>query len=256
MKKLLKGFGKLSTGQKVEFVLALLITLMLTIGIPVFAWFIYSNRLETMTKIKEPDNLDIRAGNFDQIINFELRNIDIEDIKENQTSQCYVFSVSAGDYKIPYILQLAYTRNIPFKYSLWKAEQVESGRVGIVQYHPLSDPDDITYYEKKTELELVPQNTDSESKAYFGRELALSEGTYYDKTYVEGDTPEIYAIPIYMQTAAITPDNNESNQHDYFILELSWDEEAAAATGFTKWNKAENNKETDIIYISASRTTG
>ncbi|MGN0593733.1 MAG: hypothetical protein ACI4I6_01125 [Hominimerdicola sp.] len=257
MKKLSKKFHKLNNTQKIEFVIASLLTLTLFIGFPVYAWFSHSNDLETMTKIKEPDNLDIRAGNFDQIVNFDLSDIDIEEMAKNGTSKCYVFSVSAGDYKINYDLQLAHTTNIPFKYTLWEATQVSADGTDIVQYHPLDDETDVTYYRKENKIELEALNADDENADLFGRTLAQSSGDYYDTTYDENDKPEIYAVPMYLKTTTpITPQNKESSdQHDYFILELEWDE-AQAETGFTKWNKAENNKETDIIYITAVRSTG
>ena len=60
---------------------------------------------------------------------------------------------------------------------------------------------------------------------------------------------------MYLKTAEpITP--TEKGDHDYFILQLDWDGAAVTEGNFAQWNKAENNKETDIIYISASRTTG
>lgn len=256
MKKIADNFHKLNKVQKIEFVFALLFSLLIVVGLPVYAWFNYTNNLETMTKVKEPDNLDIRAGNFDQIVNFELSNIDIEDMAKNRTSQCYVFSVSAGDYKINYNLQLAHTTNIPFKYTLWKATQVQSDGEGIVQYHPLDDDTDITYYRKDSKIELEALNADNGNVDNYGRTLAQASGTYYNETYSGDDKPEIYAVPMYLKTKnPITPENKGSDEHDYFILELEWDGKESA-TNFTKWNKAENNKETDIIYISASRSIG
>lgn len=256
MKKIIDKLHALNTIQKIEFVIALLLSLITVIGFPVYAWFSHTNNIETMTKIKEPDNLDIRAGNFDQIVNFDLSDIDIEDMAKNSKSKYYIFSVSAGDYKIKYDIQLAHTTNIPFKYTLWKATQVQSSDgENIVQYHPLNDDTDITYYKKGNEIELEALNADNDSKSNFGRTLAETNGTYYDITYSTGDQPEIYAVPIYLQTKSpIDPQNKGSDQHDYFILELQWDEELAA-TSFSKWNKAENNKETDIIYITVSRST-
>ena len=114
-----------------------------------------------------------------------------------------------------------------------------------------------TYYYKIGEnVSLSPLNADSANKAYYGREIAKNGDTYYNKTYEdENDAPEIYAVPVYLQSTTITPTDKGEDAHDYFILKIEWDQESAA-TNFTKWNKAENNKETDIIYITASRSTG
>lgn len=262
MNKLIQKFNKLNNIQKVEFVLASLLTLALMVGIPVFAWFSSVNKMETMTKVKEPENLDIRAGHYHPIINFELSDINIEEMGKNGTAEYRVFSVSAGDYKIPYILQLAHTTNIPFKYSIYKATEVDSEGTDTVAYKPIyKDPDDDTtdgttyYYKKGDEVTLTPLNVDSDNEEYYGRGLAKKGDTYYNKTYdSDGDAPEIYAVPVYLQSDTITPSDKGEDAHDFFILEIEWDSETAA-TNFSKWNKAENNKETDIIYISASRAT-
>ena len=114
----------------------------------------------------------------------------------------------------------------------------------------------MTYYKKDASpLELTPLNADEGNTSHYGRVIAQSNGTYYDKTYLDGDQPEIYAVPMYLKTATpVTP--TEKGDHDYFILQLDWDITAATESAFAQWNKAENNKETDIIYISASRSTG
>lgn len=264
MNKILQRFNKLNNVQKAEFVLASLFTLALIMGMPVFAWFSSVNKMETMTKVKEPENLDLRAGHYHSIINFELSDINIEEMGKNGTAEYRVFSVSAGDYKIPYILQLAHTTNIPFKYSIYHATEAATAGADTVPYKPLyKDPDDPTtdgktyYYQIGDEVSLEPLNGDTENNEYYGRELGIkgNGNTYYRKTYDENnDSPEIYAVPVYLQSATITPTDKGENAHDYFILKIEWDQ-GTANTNFTKWNKAENNKETDIIYITASRST-
>ena len=261
MNKVLQKFNKLNNIQKVEFVIASLLTLALMVGMPVFAWFSSANKMETMTKVKEPENLDIRAGRYHSIINFELSDINIAAIEKNETAEYRVFSVSAGDYKIPYILQLAHTTNIPFKYSIYHATEVPTAGEDTVPYKPLyKDPDDpttdgITYYYKIGEkVSLTPLNADSENKTYYGREIAKKGDAYYNRTYNNNDDAEIYAVPKYLQSDTITPTDKGENAHDFFILKIEWDSEADE-TNFTKWNKAENNKETDMIYITASRGT-
>lgn len=143
MKKIVESFRALNTIQKIEAVIAAVITAALFVGFPVYAWFSYSNELETLTRVQEPDNLDIRAGDYQPIVNFDLSGIDIEDMSRNGTTECHVFSVSAGDYKIKYNLQLAHTTNIPFKYTLWKAERIddltEYNVSDLVVYQPIKD---------------------------------------------------------------------------------------------------------------------
>lgn len=263
-KILKKKFSELSTGKKVQAIIASVFTVALLIALPVYAWFALGGKLEAFTKIKEPDNLDIRAGHYDAVKYFSLNDIDIESIASG-TPHRVVFSVSAGDYKIPYQIQLAHTTNIPFKYRIYRAKEWDSA-------HKPANPDvtyiseplknqgateaDYTFYYTKVgdAIDLTAKNADSSSSGTYGRTLALGSGTYYDNTYDDGDTPEVYAVPIYEQSGRITYDSE--SDHDYFILEISFDTSATAKEGFSEWNAADNKKETDMIYLTASRYSG
>lgn len=255
IKILYKNFQKLDAERKAECVIAAIFTLFLLMGIPVYAWFSYSKQMETLTKIKAPTSLDIRAGNKDAIENLELKNIDIEDIKKNGNPKRYVFCVRTGNINATYDIQLAHTTNIPFTYTLYRAREVKEGTSGIdVDYTPLAYPDQHTYYKKEDELTLTMLNPDTGNISQYGRTLALKgeDGGYYSQTYDVADgTPEIYAIPVYSRVSDI---RTLDEDYDFFILELGWDD-TANGTNFDKWNKADNNKETDMIYISASLHT-
>lgn len=249
-----KSISKLTDIQRIECVIAAIITFALIIAVPSYAWFSYSRQMETMTKVKAPASLDIRAGNKDAIENFELRDIDIEDIKTNG-SKCYVFCVQTGSTEAHYDIQLAHTTNIPFTYSLYRADKVEDIQEGFdVDYTPLNDSTYHTYY-KKSELvsmEVLNPDDDSENITRYGRTLAQKGDGYYNITYDEADDePEIYAIPLYSQAINL---ETRKEDYDFFILELSWNN-VSSETEFDKWNQAVNNKETDIVYISASKHT-
>ncbi|MCR5461069.1 MAG: hypothetical protein K6F51_14440 [Acetatifactor sp.] len=262
MKKLKQYFLQLKMIRRVELVLSILCTVFLLVIFPAFAWFSYVNRMETMTKIKEPDNLDIKAGNFDQIINFEIRDVDIEKMVETGVSEYRVFSVSAGDYMISYYLQLAHTTNIPFTYKIYRATRLDEAGDGsgvTVQYHPLDNADAVTEYQfdpAVDEITLTLKNGDASNESHFGRTLAMrGEDTYYKRTYAENDDPEIYAVPLYYESERIIPTQKEKGDHDYFVLEIGWAGSPSDETGFKEWNKAVNNKETDIVLLTASRST-
>lgn len=84
--------------------------------------------------------------------------------------------------------------------------------------------------------------------------FCVNDTTYND----ENDDPQIYAVPMYLKTATpINPSGDKSavDNRVYYVLELSWNE-TDKGENFTQWNKAENNKETDNIFITASRSTG
>ncbi len=266
MKRLREGFRTMNTVKKIEAVAAVILTLAIIAGVPVLAWLTTSTKVEVLTKVKQPTNLDIRAGNYDPIINFDLRDIDIEtpdhvDAVNNKASKYYVFSVSAGSYKIPYIIQVAHTTNIPFTYKLYKATRLDKSasleNILYTVYHRLNESAaEGTPYKIEGENLLV--NTLNGDSSQYGRQLGLGSGYYYGETYLNTDTPQIYAVPVYHQTGTITWDENQLDidEPDYYVLELEWDTGASAGpAGFTQWNKAVNNKETDIIYISAAKAT-
>lgn len=256
-------FKKLRRRQKVELITASVLSVALLISIPVYAWFAKNKKLETMTKIQEPGEIVIRSGRSlspseaDPIVNFEMQDIDIKSISEGKAKQ-YVFSVMPGEYNTRYDIQLAHTTNIPFTYSLYKASEVDTTNLTAAQisnlavYHPRTDKTKTTYYQKVgNAISMVDKNLDNGS---YGRYIAKKDDSYYDETYSEGDDPEIYAVPVYSQTENYLSHQNESDDYDYYILELGWDDGSETAnSAFDKWNNAENNKETDMIYITASR---
>ena len=102
-------------------------------------------------------------------------------------------------------------------------------------------------------------NGDTANNSHYGRKIALnndSDGGYYcySKTYDSGDTPQIYAVPLYSKTNTLTYE--ATDDYDFFILEVVFNGDNDDTNhAFYKWNKAENNKETDIIYISAYSTS-
>ena len=260
MNKAIEKFKKLTRIQQVEFVIASLLSLALLIALPVYAWFSYSNKVETLTKIKEPNLLDIRSGNAEPIVNFDLRDVNIEEMKDGTTYR-YVFCVITEDSNISYDLQLAHTTNIPFDYKIYKAEKLDSKPADgteYAEYHPLGEEENKTYYSKGDEVELTTLNADEASAATYGRTIAKQgQGEeWYDKTYDNGDTPQAYAVPLYLKTASpFKHEASNKDDPDYFILELTWNGSENDTTDYAQWNKAENNKETDIIYITAGRSS-
>ena len=87
---------------------------------------------------------------------------------------------------------------------------------------------------------------DDEENYYVENEiLANPSGTYYGRTYSTYTYTNKYAVPLYWQSGTtvddkIEPTNVVDNSfYDYYILRVRWSETRV------------NNKETDIIYISA-----
>ena len=264
--KIIDDFKKLRRRQKAELIAASVLTAALLIALPVYAWFSYNKNLETLTKIQEPGEIIIRSGRSlkldeaDPIVNFEMQDIDIEAISEGRPQQ-YVFSVMPGEYSIGYDIQLAHTTNIPFTYTLYKATEVdttnktEEQKAELTVYHPRDDKTISTYYQKNgAAISMYDLNLDN---GIYGRRIATTDDECYDETYDENDRPEIYAVPVYSQSATQYHSGDNSDSYDYYILELGWDSGSGVSNdAFKKWNDKDNNKETDMIYITASRHVG
>lgn len=273
-KSLKKYFEDLSAGKKVQLIVASLLTLVLLVGIPTYAWFSLSSRVETLTKIKAPTTLDIKAGHAYSVQYVDLSDIDVtKNLEGGVGHKDYIFAVKAGS-SSAYDIQLAHTTNIPFTYTLYRAEELgdsttlnsePSGNVATFEYRGEGVQTAITYYygyASNTATTLIPVNTEDAAElkltelnpdsGNYGRiiaeNIAGTEKIYSKYTkYSNSDNPEIYAVPLYSQHTGITTWNAEG---DYFILRISWDTRNDN-TAFAAWNAAANNKETDMIYISA-----
>ena len=276
-KSIREKYKDLSRMQKIQFIMASLLTLFLLIGIPTYAWFALSSKVETLTKIKAPTTLDIKAGHAYSVQYIDLSDIDVtKNLNDGVGHKDYIFAVKAGN-SSAYDIQLAHTTNIPFTYTLYRAKELgdsttldsePSGNVATFEYRGEDAQTTTTYYygyASNTAATLTPVNTANEailtltdlnpdpaSDAAYGRTIAEkydgTDGIYSGKTkYTGSDDPEIYAVPLYSQHTGITTWDSDG---DYFILRISWDTRNDN-TAFAAWNAAANNKETDMIYISA-----
>lgn len=253
MNRIKEIFQNLNKMQKIQAILASIVSILFLVEIPIYAWFaLSSNKAETMTKIQEPKNLDIRAGNAESIEYFDLNDINIEEITADSPKR-YVFCVVTGSNKTLYDIQIAHTTNIPFTYSLYRAVVGTAYDAGAVAYTTHDDNPQTIYYKSVGEkLKLNPLNADDANTSNYGRTLGIKDidDKCYKLVYGTDDSPEIYAVPKYEKVKELeTKDPN----HDFYILELGL--EGEDADGFSQWNINKNNKETDIIYITASRTT-
>lgn len=288
--KQFKKFKMLNKRQKAEFIIASVLSVSFLIALPSYAWFASNKNLETITKIKQPGDIIIRAGKAidpqeaDPIVNFEMKDIDIEKIADG-TPQRFVFSVYPGVYRLNYNLQIAHTTNIPFTYKIYKATAPDTTGWTQAQideltvYTPATAPENKTYYQitayNNNSVEIPMDTLNEDTSSTYGKTAKTNDNgdnhKCYSQTYYidsntgdgdDSDTPDIYAIPIYMQThESITPHSIESNDeddgYDYYILELGWEEnDENASSSYKAWNEAVNNEETDIIYITAESSAG
>lgn len=199
--------------QKVQFVLALAVTAMLAAVLCTLAWLSYSRSLLTATSVNMP-SLWLNGKKGEAATSIALDNIDVVG---TDSKECVFSVVSTTD--TPYMIQLAYTQNIQFEYTVYPA----------------------TY------------SVDENGDASYARQTALiwtklpRERTKAE-VYAAEDTVHVAANPQYLQTQPIDPKDPPTTFSDngrfhvqYYILEITWDLNA----------RPENNKETDMVYLSA-----
>lgn len=157
-------FNKLPVSMKVRIIAAILITIVLMVAIPVYAWFANQKKAAEMYKIQYPNSLYINAAHREDQIYFDLDSVNVNELERDSNgdviyytdetytdhktkevdgetvydktgvtkvirSQKYVFSVF-GTNTEKFKLQLAYTNNNQFKYNLYSATEQDTKPAG------------------------------------------------------------------------------------------------------------------------------
>ncbi len=125
--------------KKIQFITALVLTIILLVGYPAYSWFKFQRSIERFEKISTPNSLYITAGRLEDSKNFEVDNVDVTAYwyddsgtpDSRVTYQDYVFSV-AGDYVSDYTLQFAHTTNNNYTYEIFRADVTNSKPSGIL----------------------------------------------------------------------------------------------------------------------------
>lgn len=198
---------------KIRYLMAIFAAVMLLIAIgSTLAWMQYSRTLQTLTLVRV-SYLDI-VGPDKNTMAMNLGDVDVS----SPGNKAYIFGVESNNVE-QFLLQLAYTTNIPFTYEVYQAEKLETG------------------------TSAGNSVTDNESGVSFsyGEKLNLTEkqdqnATYGTYTYVQNN-----ARPKYCQAGPISINNGGTK---YFILKITWGADAASVT----------NKETDMVYLTVERS--
>lgn len=261
LKKIIDKVNKLSLSVKIQLVIAIICTM----AIPVYAWFAYQDRIEALSKVKEPPSINLASGGEDPALYITLENIDVNTTNHEKY---VVFSVEPGKYSA-YDIQLTHTTNIPFTYELYRVRQDNEN--GTIEYTDHS----IDVNGGKTELKYsimttaagttngkitlkdINQNDDSPNRI-LGDENELE--TYSRRNYNTGtDEVNQYVEPIYSVARRIpqlSVGDDGSSDRDYYAIKITWQVNPNIGVDDADyWNYAFNNKETDIIYISAKQNT-
>ena len=227
--------------------------------VAVYAWFFYTRQLETLTWLKTPIQLDIRSGNTHDIAYLDMGSIDAD------TSDCtveYVFSVYGEPVDI-YSLQLAYTTNIPFYYDIYRANlssdstKNEAGSKTVTFTYTENNQEyteNFSYNPNDTPvISAKPLNKLEQGEIKTHQSHDLSYGDDKGENAVESSVVQSNAEPLYwlarennlnVLQPKHTGTTSSGNGYfcDYFIIKVHWDQGTVI-----------NNKETDMVYLTASR---
>lgn len=211
-----------------------------------YAWFYMRREMSTVAWIKAPIVLDIRAGNNQDIKCLDMGNIEVG---ETDGYKDYVFCVY-GKPVDNYSLQLAYTTNIAFHYDVYRADLVKDGS-GKVTFE---SPDNTATFNIVGDKPVIRGLSMNEIKAnnlspsqY--QSHALSYGDKKKENIVVKDKVQKNNEPLYFLAEengvkVMRPKNIVNNEYflDYYVLRVSW-----------KAGEVHEDKETDIVYLTASR---
>ena len=211
-----------------------------------YAWFYMQREMSTAAWIKTPIVLDIRAGNNQDIKYLDMGDIEVGDGTAGYKD--YVFCVY-GKPVDNYSLQLAYTTNIAFHYDVYRADLSENGDIvfqspgntatfNIVGDNPVISGLSMKEIEEKGES---PAKYQSHALSY-GDE---KKENIVDKNKVQKNNEPLYFLAEENGVKVMKPRNISNDKKDfldYYVIRVSW-----------KAGKVHEDKETDIVYLTASR---
>ena len=210
-----------------------------------YAWFYTHREMSTAAWIKAPIVLDIRAGNNQDIKYLDMGNIEVG---EESVSKDYVFCVY-GKPVDNYSLQLAYTTNIAFHYDVYRAE-LDDNKGNIVFESPNGTAKFRIADEKQPVISGLSMNeikAKNESPAKY-QSHDLSYGDEKKENIVDEGKVQDYNEPLYFLAeengVKVMKPRNVDGDHfiDYYVIRVSW-----------KAGEVHEDKETDIVYLTASR---
>lgn len=229
-KSIFGKFRKMEKKKKRQLVIAVSLSVVLLVALPVYAWFTHKRSIALTTKINAPTQLYITAGNKESVANLEMADIDVE----NGSYKDFVFGIGGVDVQ-QYQIQLAHTTNIPFEYEIYRAKSVQEAD---------KDDDTVVYVSNEVNKTFY-YNIDGDkiSGNYLnqnGSEI-LANNTLHEKSYDSYGNVQKNAEALYWQSGVLPANDNSNPFCDYFIIRVKWND------------KVQNNKETDMVYLTVQR---
>lgn len=211
-----------------------LLFLVALLVIPTYAWLAMQRSVIAVAEIDAPTNIKITAANNEAIQYLDFSGVDM---RQGGHHKYFAFTVSGEDIEL-FMLQLAYTTNNQFTFTLYPGTEVNNPQSALVEYRSHEAGNAVHYYNisgsaiELTYLNAVYQN---------GVTIGAINDSLYSQTYEDTTSNHVdkYAVPIYCQSEEVESQFEDAIHFcNTFILEVSWGERI-------------NDKETDIIYIAA-----
>jgi hypothetical protein len=198
-----------------------------------FAWFFNSRHVNTFAYIEQPTELAIKGPNQTVIEQLDLSKVDLSS-ETRKASLVFCVTGSVEKYK----LELAYTTNVPFTYTIRPTKQTTENSEGSLIYVDKG----ATYYYPTDSAPL----TDGTYINSDGSNPPNATDAKHAAAYGEYDRVQKHAEPLYCLYKGIVPKKQTAGESftDYYILELSWSA-----------NDANHQKETDLVYLLAANDT-
>lgn len=229
-KSIFGKFRKMEKKKKRQLVIAVSLSVVLLVALPVYAWFTHKRSVALTTKINAPTQLYITAGNKESVANLEMADIDVED----GTYKDFVFGIGGTDVQ-NYQIQLAHTTNIPFEYEIYRAKSVQEAD---------KDDDTVVYVSNEVNKTFYYKIDGNKISGHYlnqqGSQI-LANSTLHEKSYDTYSTVQKNAEALYWQSVDLSVNDAEEPFCDYFIIRVKWND------------KVQNNKETDMVYLTVQR---
>lgn len=241
-----KSTKKLYVASVLSVILAALAFIAVTLS-----WFYNKREIDSLTWIKTPIRLDIGSGNNHSITYLDMGAIDTE---SEIPYKDYVFCVYGEPVDI-YSLQLAYTTNIAFSYDVYRAELGGAGTSVTFTYteNGVEYVENFSYDTNKKVISGKPLSelTEAEISVHQNHELSYGDDNGLNptaKSKVQSNAEPLYwlasenGVSVMNPVNKIVKETGESYFCDYYVIHISWEKGTVI-----------NDKETDLVYLTASR---
>ena len=227
----------------------LMIALLLLGTTSIYGWLVNDTHVDAIAKTSNPTAIFIGAGYQEDIMYLDLSDIDVKlanSYEENDMKyfyKDYVFCIKGLNVDT-YKLQLAYTTNNQFVYEIYPAYESDNANEtnvkGKVVYTTHTTTTINKYYYVANSTSRLSLTGYKNAKTVESKTLGKTDDSYYTQTYGTYNNVQENAVPIYWQSESLEGSTYDTAEFcNYYFLRVSW-------TG-----DKSNNKETDIIYITA-----